>query len=76
MKKHGKKMVAPLVITACIVIYYVVMGIVIVSLDGLSSYLKILILAIPAAIIGVCIFVLRERIKEIRSGEEDDLGNY
>lgn len=28
------------------------------------------------ALIGVSIFVLVQRIKEIRSGEEDDLDNY
>ena len=28
------------------------------------------------ALISVSIYVLTERIKEIRSGEEDDLGNY
>ena len=30
----------------------------------------------PAAISGVISFVLAERIKEIRSGEEDDLSKY
>ncbi|MPM54678.1 hypothetical protein SDC9_101457 [bioreactor metagenome] len=27
-------------------------------------------------LIGVTVFVMAERIKEIRSGEEDDLDNY
>ena len=31
---------------------------------------------IPLALLGVTIYVLCERIKEIRSGEEDDLDNY
>jgi hypothetical protein len=31
---------------------------------------------IPAIFSGIMIYVLIERIKEIRSGEEDDLGKY
>lgn len=31
---------------------------------------------IPLALVGVSVYVLVERIKEIRSGEEDDLDNY
>ena len=31
---------------------------------------------IPLGLLGVMIFVLVERISEIRSGDEDDLSNY
>ncbi|WP_166435279.1 hypothetical protein [Lacrimispora indolis] len=51
MKLHRKKIIAPLVITILLVIYY--MG-----------------------FLAACIYVLLERIREIRSGEEDDLSNY
>lgn len=37
---------------------------------------KILAVIIPLALIGIIIFVLIERIKEIRSGEYDDLSKY
>ena len=42
-------------------------------LDGVWKFLLgVIPLALAAAMIYVCI----ERIKEIRSGEEDDLGKY
>lgn len=37
---------------------------------------KIIIGIIPAALAGIMIYVAIERIKEIRSGEENDLGKY
>jgi len=39
-------------------------------------WVKILAGGIALALIGVTIFVLKERIQEIRSGEEDDLSQY
>ena len=37
---------------------------------------KILFGVIPLALIGVVVYVLVERMNEIRSGEEDDLSKY
>ena len=76
MKKHGKKMIAPIIIISCVVLYYIFIVIVFLFVDGISVLIKIPGLVIPIALIGIGIFVLRERIKEIRSGEEDDLGKY
>ncbi len=39
-------------------------------------WLRVTGVIIPLALIGVSIFVLIERITEIRSGEEDDLSKY
>lgn len=74
MKQHHKKMIAPLVITALIVLYYAAYFIFIISLlDGVWKYLLgIIPLAIAAVIIAVCC----ERIKEIKGGEEDDISKY
>jgi hypothetical protein len=41
-----------------------------------SMGIRILWLVIPLGLMGVSVFVLIERIKEIRSGDEDDLGKY
>jgi hypothetical protein len=41
-----------------------------------SLTIKIIGTLIPLALIGVSVYVLIERIKEIRSGEEDDLSKY
>lgn len=73
--RHGRKMIAPIVITAILILYYVCFfaG---CMLMPMSAGLKLLFGLVPILLGGVCIFVLMERIKEIRSGEEDDLSNY
>ena len=76
MKKHWKKLIAPIIIISCVILYYIFIGIVFLTVDGISLLIKIPGLVIPIAFIGVSIFVLKERIKEIRSGEEDDLSKY
>jgi len=74
MEKHRKKMVGPLVVTALIVLYYIVyFGLLLTLLEGIWRYLLGLIpLALAAVMVKVCI----ERIKEIKKGEEDDLSQY
>ena len=74
MNNHAKKMIAPIVITVLLVAYYAVyFGLLTHMLSGAVRWLLGLIpLGLAAASVGVCI----QRIKEIRSGEEDDLGKY
>ena len=74
MNKHGKKMIAPIIITVITVLYYVIyFGFVIALLDGLGKLLLgLLPLLLSAIMIAVCI----ERIKEIKKGEEDDISKY
>ncbi|MCD8009855.1 MAG: hypothetical protein LUF34_03500 [Lachnospiraceae bacterium] len=69
-----RKMIAPVIITVLVVVYYMVyFGILIYLLDtAWALLLGIIPLALAATMIWVCI----QRIKEIRSGEEDDLGKY
>jgi hypothetical protein len=74
MKDHKKKMVAPILITILMVLYYVLyFGFIISYLDGL---LRILLGIIPLALSVVMIYVCVQRIKEIKGGEEDDLSQY
>jgi fatty acid desaturase len=73
---HKKKMLAPIVITAVILLYYIGFACVCVFFGGIPLLAKILGGVIPLLLAGVCIYVLVERIKEIRSGEEDDLSKY
>lgn len=75
-KSYIKKLIAPVIITILLVIAYVIWGLSVALILEVSIYLKVLWLVIPALLIGVCIYVLIERIIEIRSGEEDDLSNY
>jgi len=71
---HKKKMIAPIVISIIVVVYYVFyFGLLITLLDGIWKYLLgIIPLVLSAVMIKVCI----ERIKEIKKGEEDDIGKY
>ena len=74
MKLYKNKMIAPIVISVIIILYYVVyFGILIALLDGIWKwFLGIIPLAFSAVMLKVCI----ERINEIKKGEEDDLSKY
>lgn len=73
---HKKKMIAPIVITAIIVLYYFAFAWVCVTLDFIPLFVKILGGVIPFLIAGVLIYVLMDRIKEIRNEDDDDLSKY
>lgn len=73
---HGKKMIAPIIIALIFVLYYIGFAVVCFLIPELPLIVKFLAAVIPLLLAGVCIFVLVERIKEIRSGEEDDLSKY
>jgi len=74
VKLYKNKMIAPIVISVIIILYYVVyFGILIALLYGVWKWLLgIIPLALSAVMLKVCI----ERIKEIKKGEEDDLSKY
>ena len=74
MNPKKRKMVAPIVVTVIMVLYYVVyFGFLIALLDGVWKYaLGLVPLAFSAVMVKVCI----ERIKEIKKGEEDDISQY
>ena len=74
MRGRKKKLIAPIVVTCLMVLYYIVyFGFLIALLEGIWKYaLGILPLAFSAVMIKVCI----ERIQEIKKGEEDDLSQY
>ena len=74
MESHWKKMIAPIIVSAIMILYYVVyFGFLISLLDGIWKYmLGIIPFLLSAVMVKVCI----ERISEIRKGEEDDIGKY
>ena len=72
--KKCKKMIAPILISVIIILYYVLyFGILIALLDGIWKYVLGIV---PLLFAGVMIKVCAERIKEIKEGEEDDLSKY
>ena len=73
--KHKRgKIVAPIVVTVIVVLCYIVyFGVLVTILHGVWKYLLgIIPIILSAAMVKVCI----ERIKEIKKGEEDDIGKY
>jgi len=75
MAKHVRKLIAPVIITMLLVVYLGVILLQGVSFIGATWETGILVI-ILLGLIGTLIYVLMERIKEIRSGEEDDLSKY
>ena len=74
MGSHGKKMVAPVVVTVLMVLYFILyFGLLINMLNGIWKYAFGII---PLVFVVVMIKVCVERIKEIKKGEEDDLSKY
>ena len=72
--EHKKKMIAPIVVSVLMILYYVVyFGILISLLGGIG---KVILGIIPLILAAVMIKVCIERINEIRKGEEDDLSKY
>ena len=75
MTPHGKKMIAPIIITFVFLMYLLFYGALVMT-AALEQPLVIL-LGIPLVLLGAgMVYVLITRIREIRSGEEDDLDNY
>lgn len=75
MKKHGRKMIAPIVITVLVILYFIAyFGFLIYLIE--TTLLKLLSGIIPALLAAVMIYVCVQRIKEIKGGEEDDLSQY
>ena len=74
MKEHKKKLIAPIIVTAIMVLYYIAyFGFLISLIDGIWKWLLgIIPLALSAVMLKVCI----ERINEIKKGEEDDISKY
>ena len=75
MKKHGRKMIAPVMIAVLFTLYYAGFAAACLFIP-FPMWLRLLLGVGPLALAGVCVYVLLQRIHEIRSGEEDNLGNY
>lgn len=74
MDGKQKKMIAPIIVTIIMVLYYVVyFGFLMTLLEGIWKYLFGII---PFVFSIMMIYVCVERIKEIKEGEEDDLSKY
>ena len=75
MNSHVKKIIPPLIVVLILILANIRIGKLLISADLPKGIIAIGLL-IPVVITVVSIIVLIERIKEIKKGEEDDLGNY
>ena len=76
LKKHTKKLIAPIIITVLVVCYFVFYISVGLFITDVPSIVKILMLIIPISLAILSVYMLIERIREIKGGEEDDIGKY
>ena len=74
MKKNPY--IAPIIVAVLVVLYFVFYGYMTTTVDGMPFVARVVFVAIPVVMIIVMVCTLIERIKEIRKGENDDLGKY
>ena len=74
MNKKHKSMIAPILITVVMTLYYIAYCGLLISLVNVGW--KYLVRIIPILLSLVMISSCIERIKEIKKGEEDDLSKY
>jgi len=75
MTSHGKKMIAPIIIALSLISYYIIVLAIMIRL-ALPGLVRIAVAVGSLGISVALIWVLIDRIKEIRKGEEDDLSKY
>ncbi len=76
MKKQTKKLIAPIVITILLVCYFVFYIYWSLLIYEIPLFINILLIVVSIGLIILNIYMLIERIKEIKGGEEDDLSKY
>ena len=67
---------APILVAVILLLYYFGMALLFLSIPEIFWWAKLLLCLIPLAIGGMVIAVTVQRIREIRSGETDDLDQY
>lgn len=71
-----KKMIAPIVVAVLLVLYFVGYAVLLLAIPDLPLAAKLLLVLIPLIMAGYALWAARERIEEIKGGEEDDLSQY
>ena len=74
MKKNPY--IAPIIVAVLVVLYFIFYGYMATVIDGMPFVARVVFVAIPVVMIIAMVCTLIERIKEIRKGENDDLGKY
>ena len=74
MKKKG--LLGAVLSALFVIIYYGGLLLLFAFQPEIPSWARILLCLIPLGVCAVVIFVLVQRIRELKSGETDDLDNY
>ena len=74
MKKRNY--IAPIVVSVCLILYYAGLAVLLLDIPDFVWWGKLLLIILPAAVCGMVLYVLIQRIRELRSGETDDLDKY
>jgi len=75
MKTHSRKIAVVIIVSLCLIAYYILYTAIIVNLN-FPAILKIGLTVLMVAVTITTVMVLVERIREIKRGEDDDLGKY
>lgn len=76
MKRLAKKMAAPVIVSVLVVLYLAGLAFVVIMAGDMPLLFRVLLIVGLIALAGVMVGVAVSRMKEIRSGEEDDLSKY
>ncbi len=76
LNKHTKKLIAPIVITILIVLYFIFYMSIGFIVDAFPLIIRIIMIVVPMGFMILAVYMLYERIQEIKGGEEDDLSKY
>ncbi len=72
----NSKKIAPILIGGLLGIYYFGIFIMFAYLAIVDSIFALVLVVIPTIILGLIIYVVKQRLYEIDGGEEDDLSKY
>ena len=76
MKKKNKGYTGAAISAVCLLLYEIGLAVVLLMLPPVSVWIRVLLCLVPALICALLIYVLVQRIHEIKSGETDDLDKY
>jgi len=74
MKKKG--LTGAVISALFVLLYYGAMLVLFARIPGFPWWGKLLLCLIPLGVCAMVIFVLVQRVRELKSGETDDLENY
>lgn len=72
----NNRYIGPVMVTVLMVAYFALYMAVSATMPGIPMAFRAIVTLLPAVFIVLMIKTLLDRIKEIKKGEDNDLGNY